>query len=208
MKIYEASVKKPVTTILIFVGIVVMGLFSLTNLPVDLLPDIESNTIMVMTSYQGASAEDIEQNITRPLEGSLNTVSDLKKLTSVSQNNSSIITLEFNWGTPIDEATNDVRDKLDLIKSYLPDDAEDPVIFKFSMDMIPVVILSAEARESMSGLYQILDDKVANPLNRINGVGSVSISGAPRREVSVNMDPRKMEAYGISVEELGPLIAQ
>jgi HAE1 family hydrophobic/amphiphilic exporter-1 len=208
MKIYEASVKKPVTTILIFVGIVVMGLFSLTNLPVDLLPDIESNTIMVMTSYQGASAEDIEQNITRPLEGSLNTVSDLKKLTSVSQNNSSIITLEFNWGTPIDEATNDVRDKLDLIKSYLPDDAEDPVIFKFSMDMIPVVILSAEARESMSGLYQILDDKVANPLNRINGVGSVSISGAPRREVSVNMDPRKMEAYGISVEQLGTLIAQ
>ncbi|MDR1156094.1 MAG: efflux RND transporter permease subunit [Bacteroidales bacterium] len=207
MKIYEASVKKPVTTILIFIGVIIFGLFALSRTSIDLYPDIETNTIMVFTTYAGASAEDIETNVTRVLEDVLNTVSDLKTITSSSRDNMSIVVLEFTWGTDIDVATNDVRDKLDMVKQALPDDVENPIIFKFSTDMIPVVIMSATAKESTDALYKILDDRVANPLNRINGVGTVAIAGAPKREVHVDVDPQKLDAYNLTVEQIGAVIA-
>ena len=194
-------------TTLCFVAVVIMGLFSLTKLPIDLYPDIDTNTIMVMTTYQGASAQDIEQNVTRPLENVLNSVSDLKHITSKSRENISVITLEFEYGNDIDVLTNDVRDKLDMVSSALPDDAETPVIFKFSSDMIPIVMLSVKANESMPGLYKILDDGVANPLARISGVGSVSISGAPKREIHIYADPERLEAYGLTIEGLQAIIA-
>ena len=206
MSLYSSSVKRPVTTILIFVAVVIIGLFSLQKLPIDLYPDIDTNTIMVMTSYQGASAQDIEQNLTRPLENTLNSVEHLKHITSNSRENISIITLEFEYGYDIDALTNDVRDKLDMISSFLPDDANTPVIFKFSSDMIPIALLSVQAHESLPGLYKILDENVANTLARVDGVGSVSIAGAPKREVHVYLDPIRMEGYNISVETVASLI--
>lgn len=187
-------------TSLVFVGIVILGLFSLSKLPIDLLPNIETNTILVLTSYPGASAADVETNVTRPLESSLNTVSNLKNITSTSRENTSIITLEFEYGEDIEALTNDVRDKLSMVKSYLPEGITEPVIFKFSTDMIPVVMISATADQSLPALYKILDDNVANPLARINGVGSVSITGAPEREVQVYIDPQKLEAYNLTIE--------
>jgi HAE1 family hydrophobic/amphiphilic exporter-1 len=200
MSIYESAVKKPVMTSLIFVAVVILGLFSLNKLPIDLLPNIETNTIMVMTTYQGASAADVETNVTRPLENSLNTVANLKNITSRSRENVSIITLEFEFGDDIEALTNDVRDKLGMVKSYLPDGVTEPVIFKFSTDMIPVVIISATADQSLPALYKILDENVANRLARIDGVGSVSISGAPEREIQVYIDPLKLEAYNLTIE--------
>ncbi len=160
-----------------------------------------------MTTYQGASAQDIEQNVTRPLENVLNSVNDLKHITSKSRENISVITLEFEYGKDIDVLTNDVRDKLDMVKSQLPDNAENPIIFKFSSDMIPIVLLSVQAKESMPGLYKILDESVANPLARISGVGSVSISGAPKREIHVYIDPLRLEAYNLTVESISQVIA-
>ncbi|MDD2995944.1 MAG: efflux RND transporter permease subunit [Paludibacter sp.] len=200
MSIYESAVKKPVMTSLIFVAVVILGLFSLNKLPIDLLPNIETNTIMVMTTYQGASAADVETNVTRPLENSLNTVANLKNITSRSRENVSIITLEFEFGDDIEALTNDVRDKLGMVKSYLPDGVTEPVIFKFSTDMIPVVIISATADQSLPALYKILDENVSNRLARIDGVGSVSISGAPEREIQVYIDPLKLEAYNLTIE--------
>ncbi|NLI64341.1 MAG: efflux RND transporter permease subunit [Bacteroidales bacterium] len=206
MSLYEGSVNRPIMTSLIFAAVVILGIFSLSKLPVDLYPDIDTNTIMVMTSYEGASASDIENNVTRPLENTLNSVSNLKHISSKSAENISVITLEFEFGEDIDVLTNDVRDKLDLITSYLPDDAETPVLFKFSTDMIPIVLLSVEAKESQSALYKILDDMVVNPLARIPGVGSVSISGAPKREIQVYCDPNKLEAYGLTIEGISSVI--
>ncbi len=206
MSLYSSSVKRPVTTILVFVAIVIMGLFSLKKLPIDLMPDIDTNTIMVMTTYSGASAEDIEQNVTRPLENTLNSVEHLKHITSNSRENISIVTLEFEYGYDIDVLTNDVRDKLSMVSSMLPDDANTPIIFKFSTDMIPIVLLSAQAHESVPGLYKILDENVANPLARVDGVGSVSIGGAPKREVHIYVDPLKLEAYHLSIETISQLV--
>ena len=206
MSLYEGAVKKPIMTSLCFLAVVIFGLFSLSKLPIDLYPDIDTNTIMVMTAYPGASASDIENNVTRPLENTLNAVSNLKHITSRSSENMSLITLEFEFGNDIDVLTNDVRDKLDMVSSQLPDDVENPIIFKFSTDMIPIVLLSVQAKESQSALYKILDDRVVNPLARIPGVGTVSISGAPQREIQVYCDPNKLEAYNLSIETISSII--
>ncbi len=207
MSLYEGSVRRPIMTSLVFLAVVIFGLFSLQKLPIDLYPDIETNTLMVMTAYPGASAADVENNVSRPMENVLNTVSNLKHITSKSRENISVITMEFEFGENIDVLTNDVRDKLEMVKSSLPDDAESPIIFKFSTDMIPIVLLSVQADQSLPALYKILDDGIANPLARIGGVGTVSISGAPQREVQVYVDPIRMEAYNLSIETISAIVA-
>ena len=206
MSLYEGAVKKPIMTSLSFLAVAIFGLFSLSKLPIDLYPDIETNTIMVMTSYAGASASDIENNVTRPLENTLNSVSNLKHITSKSSENISVITLEFEYGYDIDVLTNDVRDKLDMVSSQLPDDVDTPIIFKFSTDMIPILMLSVQAEESQPALYKILDDAVVNPLARVPGVGTVSIAGAPKREINIYCDPNKLDAYNLSVETISQII--
>ena len=206
MSIYQTAVKKPITTALIFVAVAIFGIFSLTKIPIDLLPEIDTNAIMVMTAYNGASASDIENNVTKPLENSLNSVSDLKHISSQSKENISIVTLEFEYGIDIDVATNDVRDKLDMVKSALPDEVSNPIIFKFGTDDIPIMMLSVTAAESTSGLYKILEDQVANPLARISGVGAVSVTGSAKREIKVYCDPYKLEAYNLSIEAISGII--
>ena len=206
MSLYQAAVKRPITTILVFLGIAIFGVFSLMKLSIDLYPEIETNSIMVMTTYPGASAEDIETNVTRTLENALNGVSDLKHVTSNSRENISIVTLQFEYGTDIDVATNDVRDKLSAVTT-LPDGAQTPILFKFGTEDIPIIILSVTADQSMSGLYKILDDQVVTPLARVSGVGQVSLSGLAEREIQVYCDPYKLEAYGISIETISSILA-
>ena len=207
MSIYRKAVNNPVTTALVFIAMAIFGIFSLINISLDKFPKFDANVIMVMSSYPGASAEDIETNLTKILENTLNGVSDLKNLTSNSRENTSLLTLEFNEGVDIDVATNDVRDKLDMVNSVLPDGATLPLIFKFSADDMPIMILSATAHESLNALEKILDDKVATPLARVSGVGTVSIAGAPKREIQVYCDPNKLEAYGLTVSTISSLIA-
>jgi len=206
MSLYQSAVKKPITTALIFVAVAIFGVFSLINIPIDLIPEIETNTIMVMTTYQGANASDIENNVTKPLENVLNSVSDLKHISSTSKENVSVVVLEFEYGIDIDVATNDVRDKLDMVTSMLPDNVDNPIIFKFGADAIPILLLSVTAEESTPGLYKILDDVVANPLARIGGVGTVSVAGAPQREITIYCDPHKLEAYNIPIETIASVI--
>ena len=207
MSLYEGAVKRPIMTSLCFAAIMILGIFSFVQLPIDLMPDIDTNTIMVLTYYNGASAEDIENNVTRPLENTLNSVEHLKHVSSKSRENVSVLTLEFEYGYDIDDLTNDVRDKLDMVANSLPTNANTPILFKFSTDMIPIMLLKVTAEESQAALYKILDEQVANPLARIDGVGTVSISGAPEREINVYMDAAKMEAFGISPQQVSAAIA-
>ncbi len=207
MKIYESAVRKPISTVLLFVGVIVFGLFSLMNLAVDQYPEIEIPQISVITMYPGANAADIETNITRVLEDNLNTVNNLKKLTSKSQDNVSMITVEFEYGSDLNEGANEIRDVVSRVQSMLPDDVDYPTIFKLSTSMIPVMMLAVTAEESYPALNKILDDKLVNVLNRVDGVGAVSVVGAPEREIQINVDPTKLDAYGLSVEQLGQIIA-
>lgn len=207
MKIYETSVRKPISVALIFIGIIVFGLYSLKNLGVDHYPDIEVPYISVITMYPGGNAEDIETNITRVLEDQLNSVDNLEKITSKSSDNVSMVTLEFEYGCDLTEAANDVRDVVSRTQSLLPDEVEYPTVMKFSSSMMPIMMLSVTADESYTALAKILDDKMVNELNRVNGIGSVAVIGAREREVQVNVDPNKLEAYGLTIESLGQLIA-
>jgi HAE1 family hydrophobic/amphiphilic exporter-1 len=208
MKIYETSVKKPISTALIFVAVIVFGIFSLNRLAIDQLPEMDLPAISVITTYTGANAEDIENNITRRIEDGLNTVSNLKEITSKSSDGVSLVSLEFEWGTNLDEASNDIRDALGRLSDYLPEDAEDPILFRFNSSMMPIMGFAITAEESYPALNKILEEQFSNRLSRIDGVGSVSVVGAPVREIQVNVDPVKMEAYGLSVEQIGGIIAQ
>ncbi len=207
MAIYSTAVKKPITTIMVFAAIIVMGVYSLNFIPVDMYPEVDPPYITVLTSYVGANAEEIETNVTQIIEDGLNTVDELKEITSESQDNMSIITLEFDWESDLTEAMNNVRDALDMIKSNLPDDSDDPLLFKFSSSMMPVLFYAIEADESFDGLEKIIDKQVVNTLNRVGGIGSISILGAPGRRIYVDCDPQKLEAYGLTIAQVSQVIA-
>src|SRR4030042_5859303 len=206
MSIYSTSVKRPVTPILIFVALIVIGLYSLTQLPVDRYPEIELPFIGVVSTYPGASASDIETNITRPVEDMLNSVGNLKEITSTSSDGISVIFMNFEYGTNLDEASNDIRSNLSFIENFLPEDAENPTIMKFNSSMMPIIFYAITAKESYRGLEKILDEKIVNPLNRIEGVGAVNLAGVPGRKVYIDVDPRKMEAYNLSIEQIGGIL--
>ena len=206
MSIYGSAVRKPITTIMLFIAVVILGGYSLKQLPVDFYPELEFPAISVLTMYDGASASDIETNVTDLIESNLNTVSDLKEITSVSRDNMSVVVLEFEFGKDLDEASNEIRDALNFVEPFLPEEVDDPAIFKFNSSMMPILYYSVTAEESYPALEKILDEKIINPLNRIEGVGSVGINGAPGREVQIDIDPQKMEGYNLTVEMVASIL--
>lgn len=206
MSIYGNAVKRPITTIMIFVALLVMGFYSLNKLPIDFYPDIDFPAISVITTYSGASAADIETNVTRTIEDGLNSVANLKNISSVSRDNMSVVVCEFEWGTNLDEASNEMRDGISFIEPFLPEEVDKPMLFKFSSSAMPVLFYGVTADESYQAIANILDEKVVNLLNRIDGVGSVGLMGAPGREIQVDIDPRKMESYNITVEMIAGVL--
>ncbi|MCQ2228233.1 MAG: efflux RND transporter permease subunit [Bacteroidales bacterium] len=209
MSIFESAVEKPISTLMIFLAVVVIGVFSYLKLPVDQYPKMDPPYITVMTTYPGANATDIEQNITKHLENQLNSVDDLKEMTSTSYDNLSVITLEFEWGINLDNASNDVRDAVDKTMRYLPDNIDRPTIMRMSTSMMPILVYAVTAEQSFGGLYKILDDKVVMQLNRVDGVASATVAGLPERVVYIDLDPNKLDAYGLSIESIsGKILAE
>ena len=192
---------------MIFVGVVVLGLFALTRLPIDLLPDMQINRVMVVTSYSGAAPEEVENNVTKPIQNVLNGINGVKHITSQSKENVSVVTLELREGLDIESAINDTRDKISAIAEALPDGAGTPNIIKFGMDDLPILMLSIKSDASSKSLYKILSDQVVTPLGRIDGVGGVNLLGARQRQINVYCDPHKLESYGITVGDVSNLIA-
>ena len=207
MSLYQSAVRRPVTTIMIFVGVVVLGLFALTRLPIDLLPDMQVNRIMIVTSYSGAAPEEVENNVTKPIQNVLNGINGVKHITSQSKENVSVVTLELREGLDIESAINDTRDKISAITEALPDGAGTPNIIKFGMDDIPILMLSIKSDASSKSLYKILNDQLITPLGRIDGVGGVNLLGARQRQINVYCDPHKLESYSITVGDVSNLIA-
>ncbi len=207
MSLYSTAVKKPISTIMIFIGVVIFGIYSYLQLPVDFFPKIDPPIISVFTYYNGANASDVEQNITRKLEDGFGSLTGLKKISSKSKDNISVITLEFEWGANLDEATNEVRNAVGMAERNLPEGVETPTIFKISTSMVPVIMFSVTSTDSYSGINDILDKKLIQPLNRIDGVGNIIQVGAPVRAVMVNVDPRKLDAYNLSVEQVSGILA-
>ena len=207
MAIYQTAINKPITTALIFVGIIVFGVFSFSKLPIDQFPAMDVPYVSIMTTYPGANGSEIETNVTKVLENSLNSVDGLKEITSQSKDNISVVSLQLNWGQNLDESLNDVRSAIDMVNDNLPDGCSRPMIFKFSTSNFPIMQYAITAKESYAGLEKILEDNVVNVLNRIDGIGNIALSGTPERYIYIDLDQSKLDAYKISVEQIGQAIS-
>ncbi|MGC8594616.1 MAG: efflux RND transporter permease subunit [Candidatus Kryptoniota bacterium] len=207
MSLPSTSVSKPITTAMVFIGIIILGIFSFTRLAIDILPSLEPPAISVITTYPGASSEDVELKVTKPIEDQISTVSNVTKVTSSSKDNLSIITATFSWGTNLDEAANNIRDVLDRVKRNLPADAEQPMLFRFSGSSIPVMMLGVSAKEDYPALKKIITDQISDPLSRLPGVGAAFMMGGPERKFLVEVDPYKLQGYGMTIPQLANAIA-
>lgn len=207
MAIYKTAIKNPVTTLLVFVAVMVIGIFSFVQLPVDQFPEMDPPYVMVMTTYPGASASEIETNVSKIMENNLTSVDNLKHINSTSKDNVSLVVLELEWGCDITEAVNDVRSFCDMAKNQLPDGCSSPMVFKFSTSTMPICQYAITADESYAALDKILNDEVIPQLNQINGIGNLSVAGAPDRYVYVDIDQQKLDAYGISLEQVGQVVS-
>ncbi len=211
MNLPAFGVRRPVTNLMIFLGIILVSLYALTRLGVDMMPEIEPPAISVIASYPGASPEDVESKVTEPLENQLATTPGLEKITSRSMEGAAVITLKFLWGVNLDEASNDIRDRIEMAKRVLPDipdEMENPFIFKFNTAMMPFLFIGFTADRSYPDLYDLLDKRVGDALRQLPGVGTVQFYGGLRRQINVWVDKTRLESAGFSILDLNTVLAR
>ncbi len=202
MTLPEFSVKRPVTTVMIFVVVLIFGVVALLNFNIDLLPKMTPPVVSVITTWPGASAQDVETNVTKHLEDRLVTVSDLDEINSKSLDNLSVISCKFEWGTDLQEATNNIRDMVDLAMRDLPSDVEKPMIFKLNTSMSPIMFIAITSKRDYEELYHIVDKDISDRLKRIPGVGATIIYGGLRRQINIFLDKNKLIAYHMPVSRI------
>jgi len=205
MTLPEFGVKRPVSNLMIFFSIIILAGYSLTRLGVDMMPEIEPPSITIVANYPGASSEDVEIKVTEPLENQLSTTPGIEKISSSSREGYSRISLKFKWDTNIDEASNDIRDRLERAKRFLPDipsEMDNPSIFKFNTSNIPILYFGITADESYHGLYDLIDKRVCDPLQQLPGVGTVQLMGGLERQINIWVDRERLEGYGFSVIDI------
>ncbi|MFW6238098.1 MAG: efflux RND transporter permease subunit, partial [Halanaerobiales bacterium] len=202
MKLSELSLKKPVTTIMITLLVVLLGFVSLRQINLDLFPDITYPGAAVITEYSETGPEEMENMVTRPMESSISTVSNINNLSSVSEKGSSQIVAEFDWGTDMDTATMDMRESIDLVRDVLPDEAGDPMIVKFDPSMLPIMQLGVTDDRELDELTKYIEDQVSPRLERLEGVASVDVVGEKEREILASINRSEIENYGISLTQI------
>ena len=208
MKLPELGVQKPVATLMFFLAIFLLGAVMATQLPVDLMPEIERPTVTVVTTWEGVSAADVESMVTKAVERALGTVNGLEEMTSATIEGISSVTCEFAWGTNLDEASNDIRSNLERIRKVLPDDADPPMLRKFNTSQIPIQFYGITCAESIENLEEIANNDVADPLKRLPGVGAVNLFGGLERQINVKLDPARLAGYGLAFAEVAAALAQ
>ena len=202
MNISRFSVHRPVFTIMVILIIILLGIVSLSRLPIDLMPDITYPTLSIFTSYENASPEEIEQLISRPIEEAMSAVAGVEEVTSNSMEGQSTVRISFSWGVNLDTAANDIRDRLDRIIGRLPDDAERPMLAKFDPAAFPILIMGASGNLDLLELRRIIDEQVKYRIERIPGVASLDLWGGQEREIQVNILPEKINALGLSLDQI------
>ncbi len=207
MNLPELAVRRPITVFMVYLAIILFGGLGVSRMAVDLYPDIELPNIGVITIYPGASSQDVESGVTKEIEEAVSTISGINEVKSISQNNISVVTASFTWGTDLDGAANDMRDALEFAKDDLPEGIEPPRLIKLSSSMAPLLVLAVTADESYDGLTYIVEKKIGDVLKQVSGVALVSPMGGPKREIRVEVDARKLEAYGVSLGQLANVLA-
>ena len=198
----QISVDRPVLTVMLALVVIIIGGVALSRLPIDLMPDITYPTLSVSTEYENASPEEVEELITRPIEEAMSAVPGVEEVTSVSAEGRSSVRVTFGWGTNLDAAADDIRDRLDRILNRLPDDAERPRLRKFDLAAFPILILGVSSDLDPIQLRNIIDNQVKNRIERIPGVASLDIRGGLEREIQVRLDEQKIKALGLPIDKL------
>jgi HAE1 family hydrophobic/amphiphilic exporter-1 len=207
MKLSDFSVERPVTITMVVLAIMLIGVVSLTKLPIDLFPEMNLPYVAVITNYTGADPEEIEKTVTRPIEESMATVDNIDELFSTSSEGSSMVLMALDWGTDMDFATLDMREKIDRIEEYLPEDASKPMVLKFDPSQMPIMQIAISGG-SLEKLKKIAEDKIKPNLERISGVASANITGGREREIQINVDQERLLSYGLSLDSLSASISQ
>jgi len=206
MNLSNLSVKRPVTILMVTLIVILLGVVSLTRLPIDLLPKIEVPVAIVSTSYQGVGPQEIEKLITRPIESAIATVGNIKNVSSITSEGNSIIIAEFNFGTSMDFASLEMREKIDMVKGFLPGDASDPMVLKIDPNAMPILQLSLSHSGDLAQLQTIAEETIKPRLERLDGVASVTVSGGYQNQILVNVNQDRLEGYGLSMGQLAQII--
>lgn len=198
MNLTKLALKRPVSVLILVIGLVVFGVGAMFSAPLELTPPMEMPVLMIMTVYPGAGPEEIEDLVTRKIENSVASLSGVKTLQSVSVENMSAVMIEMDYGTNMDLAHMDLQERLDMIRNSLPDDAQTPTVYEFSMDMMPSIVLSANATGDIN-MVQYMEDNIVPEFEKLSGVASVSISGGQTDYISVRLREDRMRQYQIDM---------
>ena len=208
MNISKNTLEHPVLTLIFFVLLGIMGLFTLNDVAISLMPDIDNPYLTVRTSYTNAGPESVEKTVTKVLEAQLISVSGLKNLTSTSSEGSSRISLEFNYGTDLDIATNNVRDKIDRVLKRLPDDADSPTIMKMDSDSMPIMRIAVRGNRSRDELKVLAEDTIVSLLEQTDGVAEATVSGGRDKIVRVDISQNRLAAYGLTLSTVNSALSK
>ncbi|MGE5380593.1 MAG: efflux RND transporter permease subunit [Methylocystaceae bacterium] len=202
MKLVNLSVKRPVTMIIMVSLVLILGFFTLSKLGLDLYPNMKLPYAAVITSYPGAGPEEVESQVSKPMESIISTISNVKNVQTISSSGSSMVLIEFNWGTNMDNATIDIREKISMIEKALPAEMEKPMVVKMDPTMMPILQIGVRGGDNLSQLQSLAEDMIKPRLARIPGVASVVVTGGKQREVKVQVDPVKLQDYGLSLSQV------
>lgn len=207
MNLPRLSINRPITTLMLTAVVLALGFVALRGLPLDLLPSLEFPVAAVITSYSGAGPREVENLVTRPVEQTLATVSNVTNIYSTSSRGQSMVLVEFDWGTDMDFATLEMRERIDLIQGFLPDEVDKPMVVTFDPAQIPVISLVLEGEAPPERLRELADEVVAPRLERLDGVASVGTAGGRERQIQVLVRPSALQAYGVTIDQIAQLLA-
>ncbi|MDR0629347.1 MAG: efflux RND transporter permease subunit [Treponema sp.] len=207
MSLAKTAVSRPTTIFIIFMLLIGLGVFAMLNLPIDLFPEINPPYLVVVTTYTGAGPEEVERSVSRVLEAALSGVSSLEKVTSTSSKGSSMVIMEFTYGTDLADASNSVRDALERVRNYMPTEADSPMIFRFDPSMIPIMGLMVTGNRSPEELRELAEDTIVPRIEQTPGVATASVNGGREKIIRVEIPQSRLEAYGLTVTQMQQMLS-
>lgn len=206
MKLVEFAVKRPVAMTIAVAVLLILGFFTYSRLPVDLYPDMQLPVAMIMTTYPGAGPQEVEERVSKPIEGTIATLSNVKEVQSTSSAGNSTVVAYFEWGTDMDNAMQDIREKLGMVETWLPKDAEKPLVIKMDPSLMPIIQMGISSKENPDKLQDVAEDVIMPRLERIPEVATVYTTGGEVREIKVEVDPVKLESYGLTLSQVAQVL--
>jgi hydrophobic/amphiphilic exporter-1 (mainly G- bacteria), HAE1 family len=208
MWITDSAIRRPLTIMMLVLGLMILGFQSMQKMPVDLMPKVDIPYVSIITVYRGAGPNELETLISKKIEEQVASINKVKNVTSNSQEGVSVVVVEFQIGVSLDTAASDIRDRLDRIKGDLPDDADDPILYKLDLNAQPIMYLGMSGKRTPAEIKKLADDVVKDRLGKVDGVASVSVTGGDTRELFVKVDQERLKANSVNIMEITQAIAQ